>query len=639
MIRWRKEATEDAAESSDSSSTDSNSSSNNSSSSSTSNSDDSSPESESTNDNSEDEENDLSDHENIYEIPWQNIGGDGDDGESNDDDKDIRNPQNFEFMPEALCRQSQHTAGQAVLQLLKLYSKHAMPKSCLKDLIHLIHSLLPLGNTFPSMYYFLHNNMAPFIPPKSCVEHGACESCGFYLGEFSSTPAAPCLVPGCGKLVRVNFDEFSLPVLIKYLFERRGLADVIDAQGDGAGADLTKSEEYIRVKEQYSSKYDLVLLWNADGVQVRKSDPASLWELSITICEVPPEVRRRFTIAKGLWDAEKKPNLKTFLTPLIQLERNGVRWTHSRTGQGHVSKVVAPAATVDAPVRADIQNILHHGGVFSCHSCEIEGMELRLGPRSSKRVYPVPEEPCPLRTNDNMRIQALRAEQENVIVMGVKGTSVLETNPSCDEGKTIILDYLHLVLLGVVRQFYCLWFTGSGTDWYIRRTKRQVTTFLREIMRIYEWKLFKGSTWRTWLLFVSLPALRGILKDKYYQHWMLLVIGMALLLREEISDIGLALANHLLSLFVRDTQELYGYSAMSYNLHCLSHLALITRRWGGPWAVSTFKFENLNGVFARLVHGNTHITTELSNTLNIITAANTLDFFMNEAENLRMGPR
>lgn len=587
--------------------------------------------------------------------------GDGDDGGDDDDDGDggnggdinenIGNEENFEFMPELLFTRSPHTAGQAVIQVLQLYSKHAITKSCLRDLIKLIHNLLPRGNTFPSTYYFLQNNIARFIPPASSVEHVACGFCGFYLGKLSNILPGPCQL--CGRVERVKFHEFSLGVLIKYLFEKRGLSDAIDAHENGPQSDVSNSEEYLRLKDQYPGRYDLILLWNTDGVKVRRSGPASLWELSITICNVPPQVRNKFTTVVGLWYADKKPKLTTFLTPFIaslsQLEQNGVRWTHPRTGEAHISQVVAPAVSVDAPVRGELQNIMQHDGEFSCHNCEIEGDELILGPRSRKRIYPVPDEPCPLRTKESMRLQADRAEAENVIVKGVKGTSLLESIPTCDTEKSIILDYLHLVLLGVVRQFFKLWFTGAGTDWYIGRRKRLVTLFLKELRRTYEvcrcpsdvsqWKLYKGSTWRTWLLFVSLPALKPFLKDKYFQHWMLLVLGMSILLQESISAQDLDLADHLLSLFVRDTQELYGYSAMTYNLHCLSHLVLVTRRWGAPWSVSAFKFENLNGVLSRLIHGTIHITTELTNTLNIITATNSIDYLMNEAQNIRRDPR
>ncbi|KAK3923099.1 Halomucin [Frankliniella fusca] len=120
----------------------------------------------------------------------------------------------------------------------------------------------------------------------------------------------------------------------------------------------------------------------------------------------------------------------------------------------------------------------------------------------------------------------------------------------------------------------------------------------------------------------------GHLKEKYLQHWMYFVVGVSLLLQENITENELRLSENFLSIFVRDTQELYGYSAMTYNLHGLLHLPLITRRWGALWGISLFKFENTNGILTRLLHGTNGIVSELSNTLNLIIATNTLNFLM-----------
>ncbi|KAK3920116.1 Microtubule-actin cross-linking factor 1 [Frankliniella fusca] len=76
------------------------------------------------------------------------------------------------------------------------------------------------------------------------------------------------------------------------------------------------------------------------------------WELSVCICEVAPQVRNKFTTVIGLWYADTKPNMKTFLTPfmesLLELDRNGVRWTNPRTAAAHVSKVIAPGARLSS---------------------------------------------------------------------------------------------------------------------------------------------------------------------------------------------------------------------------------------------------------------------------------------------------
>lgn len=570
-----------------------------------------------------------------------------DDHEENlneEEDEVFEDALDFQFLPDPLYEGSRLTCGEAVLKLMTLYSRHAITKSCLKDLVSLIHNdLLPAGNLFPSSYYFLIASIQPFMPAESYVRHSVCSQCGVYIGLFTKG-AVLCAI--CGSTKATMFTEFPLGALIKYMFEKKNLADAIDAYGAGKGSDITRSEEYRRVKEGLHGKYDIQLQWNFDGVQTHKSSSSQLYPIMFSVSEVHPNVRDQFIMIAGLWHAEKKPDANSFLMPLteslIKLEKEGVTWIHPRTKETYVSKVVAPVVSLDAPARAMAQNLKQHNGEFSCNICEIEGMELRLGPKSRKRVVPFPEEPAPLRTKQSMKEAAMRAEAENVTVKGVKGSTILEAIPECDPASSIVLDYMHLVLLGLCRQFYVLWFTKSGTDWYIGRRWKRITKFFEGIRPTYEttrcprhakkWKNFKASTWRTWLLFVSLPALKGILKEKYFQHWTLLVVGIALLLKEDITDYELNLAENLLSLFVRDTQELYGFKAMTYNLHSLLHLPLIVKRWGALWAWSLFKFENTNGILTRLLHGTNKITAELSNTLNLIIATNTLKYLMHPEE-------
>lgn len=559
------------------------------------------------------------------------------DDSSSEEDWDI--PDNFSFMPELLHRDSKHTTGEAIRQLLELYSKHAVTKLCLKDLVQLIHNLLPSGNNFPKSYYFLKKNIEPFIPPKLASVHLVCEACGTYICEFKRGLNVQC--PACMGSKTVKFQDLNISTEIKYLFEKRHLADAIDRYRDSEHSDITKSEEYIRVKTNLHGPYDIVLHWNFDGVAVQKSNSDELWPVMFNICEVAPQERSSFTMVAGLWHNKKNPTMNAYLIPftkhLQDLAKNGVKWVHPRTGKTYISKVVAPVLSVDARARAKGQHLHTHSGEYSCTVCEIKGETLILGPRSHKLIFKFPEEPDPLRTKDAMRQYADQATEENVIVKGVKGPSILDSIPECDSSKSLVLEYMHLVLLGICRQFFTLWFTTSGTDWYVGRLGR-LTRFLKNIKRLYEtprcpsdaskWKMFKAQTWRVWLLFVSLPALHGRLKDKYFQHWCLFVAGISTLLKESVTEQDLQLAEILLSLFVQDAQQLYGLTEMSHNLHGVLHLVLMVRRWGALWATSAFKFEGMNGILSRLLHGTVLLSTELTNTLSIIMASQTLNHLM-----------
>lgn len=263
----------------------------------------------------------------------------------------------------------------------------------------------------------------------------------------------------------------------------------------------------MKVKSVLPGQYVIRLMWNTDGVKPHKSRLGEFYPIICTVLDVAPQLRPMYTIIVGLWHHKKTPNLNMFLIPFVKnlkvLRERGVRWVHPQTNKVYEFKVVAPVASVDGPVRADRQNVHRHSGEYSCNVCEIEGLTLILGPRSQKRVFPFPEQEDPLRTKESMKELGLQALTDRVIVKGVKGPSILDSIPECDISKCLVLDYLHLVLLGVVRQFFELWFTNSGTDWYVGGLNN-LTNFLKNIKSLYEiprsptnakWKMCKASTW------------------------------------------------------------------------------------------------------------------------------------------------
>ena len=77
-------------------------------------------------------------------------------------------------------------------------------------------------------------------------------------------------------------------------------------------------------------------------------------------------------------------------------------------------------------------------------------------------------------------------------------------------------------------------------------------------------KIYKAHELRAWLLHYSPVVLYGILPDDYYQHHLLLVESIYLLLQEEILDEEIdhivKLLNHYCFMFA----ALYGESVLKY---------------------------------------------------------------------------
>lgn len=169
---------------------------------------------------------------------------DSSDSEDSSSEDEFNHNSKFVFMPDKLFNSASHTTGEAISLLMDLYSKHAITKSCMKDLVQLIHRLLPAGNTFPRSFHLLKKHLKPFIPSKSVVVHYVCEKCLSYLGNDEVNQCRLC--PNSKK---IKYYELPVSLQIKYLFEKRNLADAMDNfRGHSKAGDITNGNEYIRLK-------------------------------------------------------------------------------------------------------------------------------------------------------------------------------------------------------------------------------------------------------------------------------------------------------------------------------------------------------------------------------------------------------
>ena len=67
-----------------------------------------------------------------------------------------------------------------------------------------------------------------------------------------------------------------------------------------------------------------------------------------------------------------------------------------------------------------------------------------------------------------------------------------------------------------------------------------------------------ASEFQSWLLWYSLPVLKGVLASSYYNHSAKFVAAVATLLQDNIPKQNLPLAKRLLKEFCKDISGLYG---------------------------------------------------------------------------------
>lgn len=570
---------------------------------------------------------------------------------SENDTDEERNPEfsSDEETEEKLYKGASITTQETVIEVFEMFVKHKKTKKLLQDDLRFYQKILPennnLPNTLSKMYSFIENHSALIDQ----VDFILCKICNTRKVKSDDK---------CSNCKAVTESEtfygFILEDFIKYLFEHRDLANVIDLNEskEKSSTDITDLQdgvEYIQIRNSLTGKYDLILMFSTDGVARCKSTNSGFWPLIVTIGNVPPESRKIFTFVIAMWCNTHKPKMNIFLKPFVESlkninSQNGIQWTHPITKEKISSNVVSPLAIVDAPVRADLQGLVNHNGLFGCNICEQkrEKNPNENEEKKCKSYFLYNANPSDLRTKESMschvaKVEQLKQAQKNknkqIDVCGVKYRSVLEEVPFLDMSKFVCPEYMHSVLLGVVLHLTTLWFFIKG-PWYIGDKVDQVDNFLmqikppdflqrlpRSLKYLSKWK---ASELRSWLLFYSPLVLQKFGGTQYYQHWLLLVASIQILLSENISATNLDDAESMLNSFLKDISILYRFKDYRYNIHSLLHLPLTVLRWGPLWAISAFPYENINGFLSKMMHGTKDVGKEIMNTLQLYNSFRSL---------------
>ena len=129
---------------------------------------------------------------------------------------------------------------------------------------------------------------------------------------------------------------------------------------------------------------NLCLLWNVDGLPISKSSNGQVWLVKVQIVNVHPKHRERFRYVTSIYySTEHKPNMISFWRPFVEtlkeLKIEDVIWFDKENNIYRKSVVTAPIATIDAPSRADTQNIRQYNGECGCTLCERPGVTCFTG--------------------------------------------------------------------------------------------------------------------------------------------------------------------------------------------------------------------------------------------------------------------
>ncbi|XP_074098523.1 uncharacterized protein LOC141527112 isoform X2 [Cotesia typhae] len=274
----------------------------------------------------------------------------------------------------------------------------------------------------------------------------------------------------------------------------------------------------------------------------------------------------------------------------------------------------------DSVARPVIQNRFQFNGYLGCSWCYATGVY-----DSSVMRYPITQQVPLLRPNQSHIKDVEQVEKLGKSINGVKGNCAMLELKHFDCVWGFPLDYMHGILLGVSRHLWALW-TKQGTPYYLNPQQRkkimarqlhikrpqEIHRLVRTVDQTAKWK---ASEWESWLLFDSVPCLAGILDEKCFQSYLLLVSSIYTLMTDNISEEDLLLCKINLLQFVRDCQLIYDVNSMTFNLHSLLHVVESVRQSGPLWSSSAFPFESMIFLIKRYITGVSGVSNQIVNSI------------------------
>lgn len=527
---------------------------------------------------------------------------------------------------------SSNSLHDSLIAILSFATNSHLKASQFSKLLDLFHLLLPSPNNLPKTK---HSFFKVF-------EHDSSELKVYYYctGCWKSRPSAKDKCDACDS-GKISF--FICPPMVPQLlqkYSRPGFKEKLPHKYSRKNINQNNIEDvydgsvYRQAEESFlSGTNNISLAWYADGQSPYECSAYQMFPFFFVINELPPDERFKpeNIVLAGLWGDKSKPHPNLFLLPIYQeivKMKEGFQVKSHGSDDEFVVQAIVTHGTCDTPAKATFTNMKGHMGYFSCFKCHIEGEKsFRTG---NVMVFPHTDH---LELRDNITYsecvdEAIKTKKD---YKGVFGPTILFYMIFSNFIASIAIDGMHCIFLGIVKQLLTLWFDSkySYQPFSLVHLIDKVNDRLRKlnlphfVQRLPEDvtkpHLWKASLCRTFLQFIALIILDGILEPEYHQNLALLVKGVLLLNQSSVSLSDVQQADECLKLFCSDFQRLYGVRHMSSNMHLLRHLALSVLETGPLFITSCYRLEDLLGKFGDLIHGTTHATLQVIKNLSIVS--------------------
>lgn len=389
--------------------------------------------------------------------------------------------------------------------------------------------------------------------------------------------------------------------------------------------DISSSILYKRTIEKYSTTFTYVI--STDGAPLFHVSKKSFWPLQIILNNLPVNLRFKFVLLAGIMivTTEPRPNLMNlFLGEFIKLadllHSKGITINLVHENREIILHFTPLLIVADSAARPILQFRFQYNGYFGCSYCYQRGKYLK---RAMK--YPFLKKEPELRSHDSHMSDISKIKAPGSSFQGVKGKSALINLPNIDMCWSFPLDYLHNAIIGTNEQNWIIWLKLLSPqqrklidDLLLRQQPPR--ELYRVTLKISNKSVWKGTHWKSWLLYFCLPICNLFIEDQnMLENFALFRNSIFTMLKQEITQDELNKCELDMLEFTAEFENLYGPENMTFNVHASAHLPLSERMSGPLWATSAFPFESNIHFLKQTINGPKSVEQQMSNkSLNLL---------------------
>lgn len=201
------------------------------------------------------------------------------------------------------------------------------------------------------------------------------------------------------------------------------------------------------------------------------------------------------------------------------------------------------------------------------------------------------------------------------------------------------LDYMHMVLLGVVKRALIFMLRGDkickiSQQQAIEITNRLIlsrenipSNFNRKPRPLDELCYWKATEYRLFLIHLGPVVLKNMVSSKLYRHFLSLHVALTLLLHEhiELNPELVRYAKSLLKWFTKTAKSVYGPLFNVYNVHSIVHIADdVLKHQCSLNEISSFQFENYLQTLKKMIRNGSNPIVQVVKRLGEIQLSSSL---------------